>query len=211
MAQPAPIVPWGQDIWWEGHRASVTKAPGLGMVRMLGGNMAAWAPKLTRPGSTYKKRWKTTIYSGFSHETWYFSIVVCMFTRGYHWGSMFNLGGFNLGGVISKYRNIVWVWWDQNGLSPMKNGDDAKSRFLWPFRWKTLETKLHIDTHRKQWDFWLISFYLFLDKPWLRFLEAKENHIEHNIIDLFHGDALSFLRSSWSKPWNKCILSLWLL
>ena len=41
----------------------------------------------------------------------------------------------------------------------------------------------------------LIHLYLFLDKPWLRFLEAKENHIEHNIIDLFHGDALSFLRS----------------
>ena len=35
----------------------------------------------TRPGKHTKKLWKITIYSGFSHETWWFSIVFCMLTR----------------------------------------------------------------------------------------------------------------------------------
>ena len=33
-------------------------------------------------GKHTKSYWKWHIYSGFTHEKWWFSIVFCMFTRG---------------------------------------------------------------------------------------------------------------------------------
>ena len=47
----------------------------------MGGRKSMYQIASGKLWQTYKKLWKITIYSEFSHEKWWFSIVFCMFTR----------------------------------------------------------------------------------------------------------------------------------
>ena len=49
----------------------------------MGGRKSMYQIASGKLWQTYKKLWKITIYSEFSHEKWWCSIVMCMFTRGY--------------------------------------------------------------------------------------------------------------------------------
>ena len=52
------------------------------------------------------------IYSGFSHWKWWFSIVFCMFTRGYILGNLHLLGTHLL--IKPRVHNPNWSWGDSH-------------------------------------------------------------------------------------------------
>ena len=52
------------------------------------------------PSSNFTQKWNISIYSGFSHEKWWFSTVMWVITRGYGFGSPVWNDGFGIMGIM---------------------------------------------------------------------------------------------------------------